>query len=101
MTEISEKSNTKEQLLRHIFQYFTEKNYWFMVGTTREPENSFEIKGKPFVPKTRAIILTPDDDIPKEYTDIKPCESLEKILAEGKEIRNELIYFTLDLLVDD
>lgn len=103
MTEISKNLNlnTKETLLNFIFQYFTEKGYLFFVGTTTEPEKSFKIEGKPFVPKLKAIILKSNEDFPKEYTDIKSCKSLEEILVLGKDIRNELIYFTLDLLVDD
>lgn len=94
-------SSIKDELLKNIYQYFTEKGYRFATGKTVEPVSKFEIVGKPFIPTLTALILKKDEEPPSDYTDIKYCESLDEILAAGVKMRNELIIFTLDCLAEE
>lgn len=94
-------STTKDELLKNVYQYFTEKGYRFAIGNTVEPVSKFEIVGKPFVPTPTALILEKEEEPSSDYTDIKYCQSLEEVLAAGVKMRNELIIFTLDRLTEE
>lgn len=94
-------NSVKDKLIENIYQYFVEKGYRFAIGKTVEIATRFKIEGKDFVPQTVAIILTKGEVPSNNYTDIKFCESLDEIIEAGKTILNELIIFSMDLLVDE
>ena len=93
--------SVKDRLLENIYNYFVEKGYRFALGKTLEPTTKFKIEGKDFVPRTVPIILGKNETGSDNYTDIKFCESLDEILKAGKSVLNELIIFSMDLLVDE